>query len=124
MKNLASVLRNTMPSELLTIGQSVIKQTNALKKAKDKGQKGFSQKKSPIIAEKPSGDEDSDPALGSVQGKFKINLICLRLRKSGKYRIETRSGFMVEYIPSHKKSLSQHYPGDSGNIRENKNCKI
>ena len=104
MKNLASVLRNTMPSELLTIGQSVIKQTNALKKAKDKGQKTFSQKKSPIIAEKPSGDEDSDPALGSVQGKLKINLICLMLKKSDKYRNGTRGGFLVEYPFQRKKN--------------------
>ena len=124
MKNLASVLRNTMPSELLTIGQSVIKQTNALKKAKDKGQKTFSQKKSPIIAEKPSGDEDSDPALGSVQGKLKINLISLRLKN----RVIIGSGPEVAFrsnIPSNeKKILSLQNHGDSGNIRENKNCKI
>ena len=57
-----------MPSELLTIGQNVIKQTNALKKSKDKSHKAFAQKKTTPIAEKPSADEDSDPALGSLQG--------------------------------------------------------
>ena len=124
MKNLASVLRNTMPSELLTIGQSVIKQTNALKKAKDKGQKGFSQKKSPIIAEKPSGDEDSDPALGSVQGKFKIDLLSLRLKNP----VMRGSGPEVAFrsnIPSHEKiPIPGQNPGDSGNVRGNKNSKL